>query len=146
MSSIPQRMYEKEKEPTDEDIQKFVGARFAEDWIGLKAYLENNYDFSPETVFYGKKYGWTIRYRKSGRTLCSLFPEAGDFTVLIVLGKKEIEKVEEVLNELCTALREQFNNTDQLHDGRWLWIRMSSVESLEDIKEILQVKRKPKGN
>ena len=139
-------MYEKEKEPTDEDIQKFIGARFAEDWIGLKAYLENNYDFSPETVFYGKKYGWTIRYRKSGKTLCSLFPEAGDFTALIVLGKKEVEKIEEVLNELCTALREQFNNTDQLHDGRWLWIRMSSVKSLEDIKKILQVKRKPKGN
>jgi hypothetical protein len=146
LSSIPQRMYEKEKEPTDEDMQKFIGARFAEDWISLKMFLENYSDFSPETVFYGKKYGWTIRYRKSGKTLCSLFPEAGSFTVLIVLGKKEVEKVEEILNELSTAFRKQFNNTEQLHDGRWLWIKMSSVKSLEDIKKLLQVKRKPKGS
>lgn len=144
LSNIPQRMYEKEKVPTDEDIKKFIGKRFAKDWIELSAYLETYYDFIPETVFYGKKYGWTVRYRKSGKTLCSLFPEVGGFTVLIVLGKREVEKVEGVLNELSTNLRTQFNNTKQLHDGRWLWIRISSTVSLEDIKKILQIKRKPK--
>ena len=146
MSSIPERLYAKEKEPSEEAMREFIGARFAEDWINLKEFLKEYYDFNPETVFYGKKYGWTIRYRKSGKTLCSLFPEDSNFTVLIVLGKKEVEKVEKILKELSAALRKQFNSTDQLHDGRWLWIRMSSTRSLSDIKKILQIKRKPKRN
>ena len=137
-------MCEKGNVPTDEEIKKFIGKRFVKDWIDLCTFLETYYDFSPETVFYGKKHGWTVRYRRSGKTLCSLFPEVGGFTVLIVLGKKEVEKVEEILYELSTNLRTQFNNTEQLHDGRWLWIRISSSASLEDIKKILQMKRKPK--
>ncbi len=39
------------------------------------------------------KYIGTLRYRKSGKTLCSFFPEKDAFTVLIVLGKKEVEKI-----------------------------------------------------
>ncbi len=59
----------------------------------MEDFLKTHYGFKPETVFYGNKYGWTVRYRKSGCTLCSLFPEKGSFTVLITLGKKESELV-----------------------------------------------------
>ncbi len=54
------------------------------------------------------------------------------------------QDVEKTGYELSTNLRTQFNNTEQLHDGRWLWIRISSPASLADIKKILQMKRKPK--
>ena len=33
---------------------------------------------------------------KSGKTLCALFPEKNSFTVLIVLGKKEVEKLKKI--------------------------------------------------
>lgn len=137
-------MYEKEKLPSDEDMRIFIGSKFVKEWSELKEFLENNYDIVPETVFYGKKYGWTVRYRKSGKTLCSLFPEAGSFTILIVLGSNEVGKVEEILNELAPVLRNQYSNTGQLRDGRWLWITMSEAMSIEDIKKLLQIKRKPK--
>ena len=61
-------------------------------------------DFEREKKFYAKKYGWTVRYRKSGRTLCSFFPEAGAFSVLIVLGGKESAKVEAIKERLNTNL------------------------------------------
>ena len=62
----------------------------------MRQYVENNYDFTPELLFSGKKYGWTIRYRKSGKTLCSLLPEKGAFTVLVVLGGKEVDNWEPI--------------------------------------------------
>jgi hypothetical protein len=84
------RMLEKEHQPSEEEILNTIGQTAA--WINLRHYIEENYDFVPELVFYAKRYGWTIRYRKSGKTLCSLFPESGAFSVLVVLGKKEAEE------------------------------------------------------
>ena len=32
-------------------------------------------DHGPELDFGGRKYGWALRYRKSGKTLVTLYPE-----------------------------------------------------------------------
>ena len=110
----------------------------------MRKYLEENYDFAPELVYYGKKYGWTIRYRKSGKTLCSLFPEKDAFTVLVVLGMKEVEKTHSMIDKLNSEVRSIFENTEQLRDGRWLWIRVLTNDDIESIKLLLNTKRKPK--
>ena len=56
--------------PTDSDFEKTIGPQFNL-WADLRTYIESFYEFVPEITFYGKKYGWTVRYRKSGKTLCS---------------------------------------------------------------------------
>jgi len=35
-------------------------------------------------------------------------------------------------------------NTKQLHDGRWLWIRLLTASDADDVKKLLPIKRKPK--
>jgi hypothetical protein len=35
-------------------------------------------------------------------------------------------------------------STEQLHDGRWLWIRIMAINDVDDVKKLLQTKRKPK--
>ncbi len=138
------RMMDKAREPTEEEMMNFVGERAEEAWTELRQFIEDNYDFVPETVFYGAKYGWTVRYRKSSKTLCSLFPEKGGFTVLIVLGKKDSEKVLLMRDELSTRMNAILWSTKQLHDGRWLWIKLLTASDTDDIKLLLQVKRRPK--
>jgi hypothetical protein len=135
------RMLDKDHKPSARDILAAIGAEDL--WLELKEYIEQSYDFLPELVFYGKKYGWTIRYRKSGKTLISLFPEHGAFTALIVLGKKEGEKAAEMLDELSSATRDLIGGAKQLHDGKWLWIRVLEPPHVEDVKRLLSTKRKP---
>ena len=137
-----ERMLDKDHQPTEQEILETIGE--TEAWLDLKKYLEENYDFEPEKVFYGKKYGWTIRYRKGRKTLCSLFPEKGAFTVLVVLGKKEAEKVISNTDNYGAGLRKLIENTEQLHDGSWLWIRVLTIEDAADIEKLLAAKRKPK--
>jgi hypothetical protein len=86
------RMTDKTHRPTIEEMENYIGRIAVDAWIEWKHFIEITYDLEAETIFYGKKYGWTIRYRTSRKTLCSLFPEKGGFTVLVVLGKKESEK------------------------------------------------------
>jgi len=138
------RMMDKAREPTEEEMMSYVGERAEEAWTELRQFIEDNYDFVPETVFYGAKYGWTVRYRKSGKTLCSLFPEKGGVTVLVGLGRKEAKKALSMRDQLNSGVNEILGSTEQLHDGRWLWIRMLTINDVDDVKKLLQTKRKPK--
>jgi hypothetical protein len=138
------RMLNEDHQPNEDEILAAIGAGNL--WLDLKEYISQSYDFVPEKVFYGKKYGWTIRYRKSGKTLISLFPEQGAFTALVVLGKKEGVKVAEILDELSSATRDLIGSAKQLHDGKWLWIRVLEPPHVEDVKRLLAAKRKPIAN
>ncbi|MFQ5980141.1 MAG: DUF3788 domain-containing protein [Candidatus Heimdallarchaeota archaeon] len=138
------RMLDKTHQPTDDEIVNYIGEGAAEAWLEIRQFLEKYYDFVPETVFYGAKYGWTIRYRKSGKTLCSFFPEKGGFTLLITFGKKEAEKALSLRDELSAKIRTLLENAKQLRDGRWLWIRVMDASDNPDIKKLVQIKRKPK--
>ncbi|MBE9511359.1 MAG: DUF3788 domain-containing protein [Bacteroidetes bacterium] len=127
--------------PTEDDITKTVGEKSSL-WLEIRKYVEENYDFTPELIYYGQKYGWTLRYRKSGKTLCSLFPEKDAFTILVVLGKKEVEKTFSIIDRLNPEARTLFENAEQKRDGRWLWIRVLINDDVESIKVLLNVKRK----
>ncbi|MCK4476927.1 DUF3788 domain-containing protein [Candidatus Bathyarchaeota archaeon] len=137
------RMTDKINKPTKQKIMSFIGEPAKKAWLDVRQFIEDYYGLVPETVFYGAKYGWTIRYRKSGKTLCSLFPEKGGFTVLVVLGKKESEKALSMRDELSSKIRNFLEDTEQLHDGRWLWLRILTTSDANDVKKLLQIKRKP---
>ena len=137
-------MLDKTRKPDSKETISFIGDQVATKWLEMEDFLKTHYDFKPETVFYGNKYGWTVRYRKSGRTLCSLFPEKGSFTVLITLGRKESDLVLSMKDELSSQIFKVIQESRQLRDGRWLWIRILKSNGITDIKKILAVKRKPK--
>jgi hypothetical protein len=137
-----ERMLDKETKPSEEDMLDTIAT--PETWLDLTRYVEESYDCSPEPKFFGKKYGWMLRYRKGGRTLCSLFPERGAFSVLLVLGGKEAEAALGVRDDLCPPVRQVLEETEQLHDGRWLWIRVLGADEAADVKRLLAFKRRPK--
>lgn len=138
-----QRLLNKEQKPSQAEIVKTIGERSSL-WLKIHEFIAANYDFSPELVFWGKKYGWAIRYRKKSKTLGYFFPEAGAFSVLLVLGGKEAEKVASVAGQLSASVKSVFENTEQLHDGRWLWIRVLTEPDVASVKLLLQAKAKQK--
>ena len=136
------RLSNKELVPNIKKIKQTIGNDVSLFWDDIWNYIKDAYEINPELMFYGKKYGWCYRFRKSSRTLCTIFPETGSFIILITLGKKEIDKLD--FENLSEYIKNIFNNTPQLHDGRWLWIRVLKVDIISDIKLLLKSKRKPK--
>jgi D-lyxose ketol-isomerase len=129
--------------PTEEEIAAFTDEPARAAWVKLTRFLKENYDIAPEKIF-DKKQGWDVRYRKSGKTLITLTPEKTAVRVLMVLGREESEKALSMRNELSAKMYRQIEDTKQLHDGRWLWIRLFTAEDVEDIERLLPVKRKPR--
>ncbi len=129
--------------PTEKMMLKLVGTK-ASLWSEFRKYLITQYDHEPVLSIGKKEYDWTIRYRKSGKTLVTLIPEKNGFCVLVVLGAKEVAKAKSA--DLNPFVRNVFKTAKQYHDGRWLWIRPKNKKDIESIKTLLTVKRKPKKN
>ncbi|NHJ31769.1 MAG: DUF3788 domain-containing protein [Asgard group archaeon] len=132
-----------EKEPTDNEILIFVG-NAVKPWKEFTAFMNENYDLIAEKKNYGKKWGWAIRYRKSNRTWCALYPRKDCFQVQIIFGKKEVEKFEKARSDFSDFVLNKFDTTRQLHDGRWMFFTVKDTTLIEDLKKLMLIKRKPK--
>ena len=135
------RLLDGEKKPSERAILSAIGVRGAKLWKHLKVFLKVNYDFKPELIFGGKKYGWCCRYRRKGKTLCGLFPESKSFTVLVVLGKKEVAQFEERNSDFNKSTQMLFKSAHQYHDGKWLYKRVLNKSDLMDVLELIRMKR-----
>lgn len=138
-----QRMIDGTHTPIEDEIADFIGEPAKGAWVKLRQFLKDNYDIVPEMIF-DKKQGWDVRYRKGGKTLVTLTPEKGAVRILIVLGREESEKALSMRNELSPKMHKLIENTKQLHDGRWLWIRLFQTKDAEDVEKLLPIKRKPR--
>ena len=135
-------LLDKTQQPTPQDIQKTLGAAWPL-WEDLTRFLAEAYpEIPPDLSYGGKKYGWNLWYRKSGKSLLSLYPQEGYCVAQIVLGNVQVEQALQL--ELGEAVGRLLRETPQFHDGRWLFIPVRTERDAEDVKQLLQVKRRPK--
>jgi hypothetical protein len=81
-------MYDYSKKPLSEQISDYVNNTL---WEQMNEYLRETYGAKPE-ICYSKcsaQKGWNIKYKKSGKALCTLYPMYGYFIALIVIGPKQ---------------------------------------------------------
>jgi hypothetical protein len=132
---------DKEHEPTPQEISNALGARQPL-WQKLTQFILDIYQLSGDLSYGGKNYGWNFWYRKSGKSLASLYPQQGYFVAQIVLGKDQVEQALDL--KLGKNVRTTLEETPQLHDGRWLFIKVKTEKDVKDIQQLLQVKRRPR--
>lgn len=138
------RLLNPELIPDDKSILSFIENKKVRDtWSNLLFFMANSYNLDKKILFGGKKYGWAIEYKKNKKTIVTIFPERKSITVLLIFGKSELEKIHNKREIFSQDLYERIENTKQYHDGKWLWLRVENDNYLNDITELIKVKRKP---
>ena len=139
------RMLDPKREPDVRQVVEWIGSRSAARWAELTESIEARYPGVFETKWWygGKQFGWALRYKKS-KSFCNLIPERGRFKVLLVFGADERPKVEAVLPELGSHVRDDYSNARTFHDGRWVSAVVDSRKVLADVQRLLEVKRTPR--
>ena len=61
----------------------------------------------------------------------------------IILGKDERDKFEARRSEFPESIQDLYDNERTLHDGKWLLIRVEDMETLEVVKKLILIKKKP---
>lgn len=99
LPKIGDRMTDKSAPPSNNAVRKWIGADAFERWAELQKWIGKSYPgvFAPDWVYGGKNRGWSLRYKKT-KAFCTLVPEHGRLSALVVMGGAEREKFEERRN------------------------------------------------
>ena len=84
--------------------------------------------------------GWNIKYKKSGKALCTLYPMEGFFIALVVLGDKHQGAAEAVLPLCQTKIQELYKKTPSSLGGKWLMIEVINQTDAEDVQRLISVR------
>jgi hypothetical protein len=107
-------------------------------WEGLTQFIEANFRVKQDFAFYGKNYGWALRFRSEGRALAALYPGTDAFTVQIIIAPAQLEDALRL--HLGVKVREILRNARAFSEGRWLFIPVESEQDCRDVKSLLKVR------
>lgn len=84
-----------------------------------------------------------LKFKQGTKTILTIYIHKDRFTFLIIYGKKERELYEQKKENFSSYIRNYYNNAKTYHDGKWMYIDVSNLEQLEEIKKLIQIKKKP---
>lgn len=86
--------------------------------------------------------GWNVKFKKSSKSLCTIYPKESYFTVMVVIGRKEKEPAEELLPDLSPHLQQIYHQTQEGNGQRWLMIDVEDRGKLyEDIFRLIDIRK-----
>lgn len=112
-------------------------------WDNLCSHIEAEYQCKP-VLEYSKcsmQQGWNVKYKKAGRSLCTLYPLEGYYIALVVIGEKERNEVEFMLPSCTQYLQQLYEETKIGMGQKWLMIQVRNESVLEDVKHCIAIRR-----
>lgn len=128
------------KPAEDEIIQALKKAEPV--WEEIINFIKNQYKVKAEYKFYGKNYGWALRFTRSGKSFISLYPSENEFTVQIILNNLQSAKALE--ETIKPEIKNIIANTPEIHEGKWIYFKVTSKEDIADVKKLLKIKTENK--
>ncbi len=137
------QLFNENQLPTQQDILNYINQGQSR-WHELTFFIENRYQIQPQ-MSYSKcsaQPGWNVKYKKSGKSLCTLYPMEGYFIALIVIGKKEFEGMQLLIdyNKLSNQTVALFNKSLFSLGGHWLMLDVNDDYLVDDIKLLIQLR------
>ena len=84
-----------------------------------------------------------LKFRQGQKTILTVYIHEDRFTFLVIFGKKEREAFEAQQEEFSDFVRGYYDNSKTYHDGKWMYIDVTTLEQLEEVKRLIMIKKKP---
>ena len=128
---------DKQQPPAPEEILAMLG-RSRSAWENLTQFVRETYSHQEDLRFYGKNYGWAVRFRKSGKSLIAFYPAQDSFTVQIILGEAAVAQA--LALKIGRQVRQIIEAAHTFAEGRWLFIPVKTAKDIKDIQVLLSLK------
>ena len=139
-------LYDKEHEPSETQIKEYVNTPLFDD---LDGYLRQTYKVKPKLAYSscnmdgGTWKGWNIKYQKSGKSLCTLYPKQGYLLLLITIGVRGVHEAE-LLMPTCTEYIQSLWGQGDFHGSKYFGIELREENVLRDVKSLIEIRTKTK--
>lgn len=129
--------------PDENDMIALIGQSLYDVWQKLCAAIDEKYDMDRIWNSGGKAWTYEYKYRRGGKTLCSLYARENRMGFMVILGKDERAKFEAARNNYSELVQKIYDETKTYHDGKWLMFEPIDTSLFGDFLQILAIKRKP---
>ncbi len=126
--------------PTIEEISEYVkNPVFMQFYSDIKDAYQCNEKIEFSSCSWER--GWNVKFKKAGKTLCTIYPKECCLKLMVVIGKKEKALVEAMLPDCTVELNNIYNQTREGNGQRWLIIELEDKDSLyNDILRLIEVR------
>ena len=132
-----------EKIPTQSTMTELLGQSLFEVWQALCSAIDEKYEMDRLWDTGGKNWPYEYKYRRGGKTLCSLYAKDNCFGFMIIFGKDERTKFEDIRDTLSDAVCRQYDEAKTYHDGKWVMLEPTNTAEFDDYMKLMTIKRKP---
>ena len=84
-----------------------------------------------------------FKFKQGSKTILTIYSYEDRFTFLIIFGKKERESFEMQKRGYSRYILDYYEKSRTYHDGKWMFIEVTTLEQLEEVKRLIQIKKKP---
>ena len=112
-----------ELQKVSEETMRFMRGRYALDELG------NGKD--------------ELKFRRGGKTVLTIYIRDGRYDFLVIFGKAEREAFEAERAAFPQAIQDVYDSSKTYHDGKWMTIPVADMETLEAVKGLIMIKKKP---
>lgn len=129
--------------PTYRQVEEYINSSL---WQKLNGYLREAYEVEPKMEYSGcsMQPGWNIKYRKSGKSLCTLYPMPDYFITLVVIGDREMHEAELLTPSCSDYVQSVFNNTQTGQGQKWLMIDVKDERTVDDVIKLIALRKRAK--
>lgn len=128
--------------PSFDDITNYINESARCLWNELNTFIKERYKGSCR-IMYSKcsaKPGWNVKYQKSGKSLCTIYPERERFIVLVVVTLDLIPAIEAMPEIIDGTVMDIIKSAKPFNGTLWLMIPVENSAVLESVKQLLLLK------
>lgn len=129
--------------PTSEDMTALIGPALFDVWKNLNTLIEDKYEMEKLWNRGGKAWVYEYKYRRGGKTLCSLYARENCIGFMVIFGKAEQSKFEKNRDSFSKSVQDLYDETKPYHDGKWMMFEPKDSDLFDDFITLLALKRKP---
>lgn len=129
--------------PSQKTMTELLGQSLFEIWQRLCLAIDEKYEIERIWNTGGKNWIYEYKYRKGGKTLCCLYTKNNCIGFMIIFGKDERTKFENIRGTLSNTVCKQFDEAKTYRDGKWVMFYPTNTAEFADYMNLLAIKRKP---
>jgi len=136
-------LYPKDTMPSEAEIEDYLGKKAALLWQEMLKRSKDTWKAKSKLTYSvcSGKPGWNLKLQKSGKSLGTLYPEPGSFSVFLVIPFQCDDAMQSALPELSPAIAQKYTQAeDFMKIGKWIMFQISSRKELEDFFRICELK------
>ena len=124
--------------PTNANVREVL-SQARKSWDDLVDHLAKSYQLkSSPHYMYGPRYGWALRFERSGRFMLALYPNYGRLTVQIILNIPQVDAAVEM--RLPSFVLKVLNAAKKYPKERWLFIPVKTVRDAQGLRPLIALK------